>query len=717
MKKLFLSAAVFLLALFLPACSEPESGQGIDELLSGEISSVRFAAEKLSFWDESLKLTRAVRTGDSLVLAGMDGELRHHFYRFEPASGKLSPVEGLAVSGVESIDGVSSGEAYILYTGEDSCRRIINIAADNSWSEAPLTLPDELAQDYFYNVFFFDGAYLLNNGRTLFLLDSEGKEAASLGPYDSPISVVRRADDSVLLASCFSGKTSVQILGPGLSVAAEYTLDGEYEFFLPGGSGNELYAQKGDIVYRLDLEAGAKTSYVDLFKSGNACGEAFVPLGDGLFFDSDYSGPALWRPASASAAKTLTLAALFSHDHDYISEKALRDAIKGFNKENGEYYIELADYALYNETENADTGYNIFSTDINAGNTPDIYDLYTLGGDLSSRGALEDLKPFFEADAELGLAELEPSIVAALEENGRLFQLVPSFTFTTMYGRKSVAGPGKISIERFMDLADDWGAAALFDGGMTRSEYFINVLINSSSEFIDYPSASCNFAAEGFIRHLEFAAMLPEEIEPNKRPYYGAGIYAGKNPFIISTTDEPIFELLKMGAIFRDDFCSVGFPSDTGSGVSMTPTLCLGMASDSEVQEGVWEFFKYLLGNGYQWNCRQLPVVSDILSQRLDAAVLENQGEGRKQIGMYTLSEDGQPGQDLVLSTKPADSGTKAEALEIISQIDSVNEYDVRVYEIILGEAAKFYNGVLSASEAAENIQARASIYLSEQYG
>ena len=179
-EKLFLSAAVFLLAFFLPACSEPESGQGIDELLSGEISSVRFTAEKLSFWDERLMLTRAVRTGDSLVLAGMDGELRHHFYRFEPASGKLSPVEGLAVSGVESIDGVSSGEAYILYTGEDSCRRIINIAADNSWSEAPLTLPDELAQDFFTMFFSLTALICSTTGaRFFFWIPKERKPPPS----------------------------------------------------------------------------------------------------------------------------------------------------------------------------------------------------------------------------------------------------------------------------------------------------------------------------------------------------------------------------------------------------------------------------------------------------------------------------------------------------------------------------------------------------------
>lgn len=49
--------------------------------------------------------------------------------------------------------------------------------------------------------------------------------------------------------------------------------------------------------------------------------------------------------------------------------------------------------------------------------------------------------------------------------------------------------------------------------------------------------------------------------------------------------------------------------------------------------------------------------------------------------------------------------------------IDGFDRPDQAILEIMLRESEAFYSGAATAREAAERIQSRAGIYLSEQYG
>jgi len=49
--------------------------------------------------------------------------------------------------------------------------------------------------------------------------------------------------------------------------------------------------------------------------------------------------------------------------------------------------------------------------------------------------------------------------------------------------------------------------------------------------------------------------------------------------------------------------------------------------------------------------------------------------------------------------------------------MDTLYEYDQKLYDIVMQEAQAFYSGDKTAEQAAKLIQSKASIYMSEQFG
>ena len=79
----------------------------------------------------------------------------------------------------------------------------------------------------------------------------------------------------------------------------------------------------------------------------------------------------------------------------------------------------------------------------------------------------------------------------------------------------------------------------------------------------------------------------------------------------------------------------------------------------------------------------------------------------------FYTSIDGIP---IEISGRPADSLTGEKLIELSHSIDGFAQPDQAILDIALFESEAFYSGAATAREAAERIQSRAGIYLSEQY-
>ena len=704
MKKTIAVILFFLmLLLFLTACGRRQEG-GENGAQNTDLAVKPFEREGLTVPAADVSILRAVRTGDSIVLCGRDGQEVWRFYRMDTSEFAILPIEGLTADGIETADGLSDGSAVISYYNEAGTLMAVTIRSDNSFIERPVELPEEWKDAYLYDIRVSETGFIINTRASVLAVDAQGNLLRELKFRDGEFpQLVRGADDSLLLACSKDGGTKVQKLASDLSVIEEYSLDGNFDGFINGGVEGELLAEYNDIICRVDLQAGSVRGYVDAYQTrlSSAC---FVLLPDDRFISTYQGGPAIWTVSDGQERRTLTLASCSGGDH-YAA--ALKNAVRSFNENSAEYYIELVDYGA-----NGDAGRAILNAEIISGNTPDIYDLYSL--DMSnyySKGLLCGLKPFFEADSDINYGDYVESVFKALEHEGGLYELVPGFSVTTMYAPAGVMETDRLTVDEFLRLADEYGSEKLFGGQMTRSQFLLMLLVYSGNDYIDTKNVKSSFDSESFIRLLEFTKTLPEE-EPAWESQEAA-IYYGDRLFMLVGASDLVDTLSTVDAAFHGDWKEVGFLSDTCSGITMTPNIRLGMAADSEHQEGVWAFFKYLLDGSYQWNVEALPVKKDVLDQRLAGRVLAYQTPPK--LGLL-YEKDGQL-INTAVECNPATDETKAQALDMIEHIGAVNGYDQAVVDIVLNEAARFFAGNKSAEETAASIQSRVGIYLSEQYG
>ena len=82
----------------------------------------------------------------------------------------------------------------------------------------------------------------------------------------------------------------------------------------------------------------------------------------------------------------------------------LRNAVIRFNRHNDKVHITVKDYSEYNTEDDFTAGMMKLTTEIIAGNSPDIIDLNGVSrAQFESKGFLEDLAPYLDADASISL--------------------------------------------------------------------------------------------------------------------------------------------------------------------------------------------------------------------------------------------------------------------------------------------------------------------------
>lgn len=352
--------------------------------------------------------------------------------------------------------------------------------------------------------------------------------------------------------------------------------------------------------------------------------------------------------------------------------------------------------------------------DISAGNEPDIYDLWSLSSANSyiAKGLIADLKPWFEKDQEISYEDMIPSAPAALEKDGHLYDLVPCFTVTTVFSSDERIGQARhLTVSEFLDLAEQVGAEQMFGAGMTREGFLTRLISYTGTEYVDRVHGTCTFNSPDFIRLLRYVAQLPEERDETMGDW--ERIFFGRQNLYCTGGGNLIRWICYADSVFGGESRSIGFPATQGNGVAMTPLIRLGMSAKSEVQDGVWAFFKYLLSDSFQFKVSDIPMMQRALDRVIEKWYEEISSETA--IGLVGMV-DGQHINTTAPIRQP-DEHTKERALQIIASIDCVNEYDSYLFDIIWQEVSAYLGGGKSAEQAAELIQSRASIYLSEQYG
>lgn len=388
----------------------------------------------------------------------------------------------------------------------------------------------------------------------------------------------------------------------------------------------------------------------------------------------------------ADGKQTLILARPAEYTTDFYG--TADRLVAEFNGKNGEYHIQEQ---LYESSD------NLF-VDIYAGKS---IDLLYLGdwidpSPLYSKELLCDLYGFIDNDAEVSRSDYVESVLTALETNGRLYQMPYDYTVeSAVMKAKFWDGSEDMSFEHVIELAEKNGCKVPFDFSLD-SYGFIPYI---TSQYVDYSKGECSFNDGRFEEFLEFiqpyvrvlADMEWEEIYQmfiDDEMLLTDGGFAG---FIqLDYLESEVGEELKF----------VGYPSETPNYHIAVPLTSFAIFSQSEKQEGAFEFIKYC--TSYEAN-----ISKDGFSlggcNPINKAAMEKHAEKHMETSHYNLDKE----------------QSKQNVEEIMQQINSVNGSGSRSGDvaaaIISEELQLYFKGDKSAAEVCEIIQNRLSTYFNEQ--
>lgn len=397
--------------------------------------------------------------------------------------------------------------------------------------------------------------------------------------------------------------------------------------------------------------------------------------------------------ADVSEKTVLTIGAMYVGDD-------LKTAIKDFNKSSNDYKVTLATY------EDAYSDYNAavdaLVMDLTSGKLDMVYDLGAYSS--ATNKASIDLMPYFEKDSSINMDDFFSNIFDACKEDGKLYAISPSFSVMSVIGNKEFL-PNKDTwtyndVAEIMDKYPDKSILEYTDG----NTFLMMALAMNSSKFIDSESGKCNFESDEFINLLNLAKKFPKELDYNSSEY--ADLQNGK---CISTftylMDLESINIYRQ--ILGDNLKDIGFPTESGTGVSARVSGGISILAKSQNQDACWEFAKYYLTsdtildkiyNGF-------PIRKAAFDKKMEADLkraAESYSSGGVSDGTITI-EYGKITQADVDFVKSS-----------IARVDCAIAIDEQVTTIVSEECAGFFEGSKSAEDVAKVVQSRVSIYLAE---
>lgn len=409
--------------------------------------------------------------------------------------------------------------------------------------------------------------------------------------------------------------------------------------------------------------------------------------------------------ASDAAAEPVTLK-LAGID---ITGEPIDAMVKAFNQAQDAIVIELTDYGTEFGPEEKDRAASLLTTEILAGNRPDLLyfpDLWFLGTETVNllsplpfigQGLLLDLDPYVAQDPDLHAEDI--LIWDALHQYGGLYLVSDLFSVQTVVCAPSFyADHAGWTIAEYLELE-----AALPDGyemmdAMNPAYFLQGIGSRYMQKALDLEHATCDFDNAEFIALLDSATKVREY----KAEWEGKGVCAlmMDGTLMGCYTDVQgswsiAFDRTEAGR--TEPMAYIGWPTPDGSGGSDIHLLgSLGVMADTAHKDACWQFVKYMIMNpGYIYDME-----------------VRNQG-----FPLYipAMPENPETLTDPNRLFEPLQSDADA-FRALAAQCTTMSFYDDAVMDIILEEAQELLAGNRTAAETAKNIQERASLYMLEQY-
>lgn len=360
---------------------------------------------------------------------------------------------------------------------------------------------------------------------------------------------------------------------------------------------------------------------------------------------------------------------------------SLSSMVASFNRTNKEYYVQIQTYS----NDDIDR----IRVAIMAGEGPDIFatDVDSDFREIKDDQLFVDLYPYLDNDNEYSRDSLFPSILSTVEKGGKLYQLPVEFMLWTFVAPSSLEISQGASPEEFLAVIKKYdGNAPLFQSEFSRADLWYWFSNLSMGEFVQEDTNTCSFDSKEYTDLLEMCKIVSE-------------IHGDESsmPLLYMTQLGNYLRLSAIAQIYQGDYRYVGCPAGSNTnGSAFSFTESLSISNYSKNKDGAWQFLRSSLSPSQPLSSfSSFPAAKDRFNYNLMLAI------------------DG----------KLEDSGiqvllTEYDALQIQALIDgTTTELDRHpvIIEIMKQEAERYFNGEVSAEDAAIATQRRVSIYLSER--
>ena len=522
--------------------------------------------------------------------------------------------------------------------------------------------------------------------------------------------------------------------------------------FAPGSNGYEFTLTSEDGIYGYNPGDNAPTelcSYTnsDLdMTSGNASSPIFLDDGRILLcfydYESSQNDVLVLSKVDPSTVKEKYVITVGGRYIDYQIKRALMK----FNRTSDEYKVVFKDYSKYdNESNNYNGAYEALDKDILSKNeAPDIIFVDSYGMDYKSyisKGVFANLEKFMEADESFNKDDYLANVFEASKINGHLYTIVPTVNFMTLAGKKSIFGDRTHwTMKEFLEMHRSLGEGEQMLSEPTRDSYGSIMLMIAEKEFID-ENGNCSFDNDNFKDILAYIKDLPADYQAYQDKWQDNNYWNeqqlsySKGTTKLYTAYISNFDMIpELENYMGEEVALIGFPtaSEDASGVIIQPNAELAVNANSKVTAGCWEVLKYLLSDEYQnqfsgdrsgnsgsygGDSYTFPIKKSIVEKKMKNDLLPQYYTEYDENGNETQVE--QPRYTWIGDTKVEKrKSTEEDVARLYEMVNSANFFareNKDVNEIILNEAAPYFDNQKSVDEVVGIINSRVRLYVSQQ--
>lgn len=584
-----------------------------------------------------------------------------------------------------------------------------------------------------------DGNAIVVNDTTVRVIGPDGKDVAKVDTENYPDSIFLMNDGTPAVTVWGDDREKICTLDiENKCIGKTYDLPlsaytvvsggGDYDVYYNDGSylcGFKLGSEKPDRLFNwinCDINGGE----VEKFKI-NEDGSIILVTNKYNNFKENYTvemAKVSKVPASSLPVKENISLATLGVDWD------VRNLIIDFNRKSDDCRIVIKDYSEYNTDENSNAGLTKLTTELLAGNVPDIIDLSGLPyTQLASKGILADLYPYIDSDEEFSRDDFFQNVFRALEVNGKLCSTCANFSVNALVGASRVVGD-KIgwTYEQFYEaLAKMPEGCEPLDVSATCYDVLSTCLALDLNQYMDWGSGKCRFDSDDFKQMLVFTSIFPEKFdwenfewteESNQDTRIAEGRQMLMQAYISSVSDIRYYDFY-----FGGDATYVGYPTLSGTGNMLGTGSGFAMSENSTHKDQVWKFLRQFYTEDTQSNVWSLPTNKNVFNKLLQKEMTPDYQKDSD--GNYVLDENGEK-----IEISKGGMGTSTgevfefyaltqaqadELLELIESTDKISNGNEKLYDIVAKHAQAFYAGDKSLDETAKFIQSEANIYINEQ--